>query len=352
MAKYNEGNRGGKDVFVGVDLHRKFWQVTIRTAEWEGKGYTVPPRWEALRSLLETYSPDRIKVVYEAGYFGFGLYDQIMEWGGECVVTPPSLIPREYGNRVKTDKKDSRKLADLLCRGLLKAVWVPPVEQRGHRQVLRTRRQLVRARVDVQLRIKAFLRFHGIELSEPRGRWSRTYVENLSRLRFGDRYVAESFGRYLEQYDFLSRQIAAQAALLRELSETAAYREAVIRMRTIFGIGLLSALEILLEIGDFTRFKRSSQIAAYVGLTPSQYSSGEKVRMGRITGIGKNALRAVLVEASWKLIARDGGMRRRYDLLKARAGGKRAIVAVARHLIICVRRMMLDGQPYVEIGTV
>jgi transposase len=347
MARYDEGNRGGKDVFVGVDLHRKFWQVTIRTAEWEGKGFTVPPRWEALRSLLEAYGPDRIKVVYEAGYFGFWLYDRIVEWGAECVVTPPSLIPREYGNRVKTDKKDSRKLADLLCRGLLKAVWVPPVEQRGHRQVLRTRRQLVRARVDAQLRIKAFLRFYGIEIPEPRGKWSRTYVENLKRFRFGDRYVGESFGRYLEGYDFLSRQIEAQTALLKELAETAPYREAVMRLRGIFGVGLLSAMEILLEIGDFTRFKRSSQIAAYVGLTPSQYSSGEKVRMGRITGIGKNALRAILVEASWKLVAQDGEMRRRYEVLKVRAGGKRAIVAVARHLIIRVRRMMLDGQPYV-----
>jgi transposase len=348
MTRYEREVRVGKEIFVGVDLHRRSWQVTVRTRDWEGKGYSIPPCWEALKALLERCQADKITVVYEAGYFGFWLYDEINAWGAKCIVTPPSLIPREYGNRVKTDRKDSKKLADLLCRGMLKEVWVPSGEQRGHRQVLRTRRQLVRDRVAVQLRIKAFLRFYGIEIPEPRGKWSRVYLTNLRRFKFGDSYLSKSFIRLLEQYDFLSEQIAAQTVLLKELSEAACYRESVGRLRSIFGIGLIAAMEILLEIGDFTRFKKAGQIAAYVGLTPSQYSSGDKVRMGRITGIGKGSLRALLVEASWRLISHDRQRRERYERLRARCGSKRAIVAIARWLITCVRRMMLDGQPYVE----
>jgi transposase len=131
--------------------------------------------------------------------------------------------------------------------------------------------------------------------------------------------MRESFQRLLEVYDFLTEQIAKQTQLLRELSQTPHYRE---------------------------RFRRAEQLAAYVGLTPSQYSSAEKIRMGRITGAGKNGLRAILVEASWKLITKDGAMRDKYERIKARSGAKRAIVAIARTLLLRSRRILLDDCPY------
>jgi transposase len=105
-------------------------------------------------------------------------------------------------------------------------------------------------------------------------------------------------------------------------------------------------LELLLELQDVSRFRKAEQLAAYVGLTPSQYCSADKVRMGRITGIGKNTLRAILVEASWKLITKDQVMREKYDRIKIRSGGKRAIVAIARTLLLRMRRMLLDKQAY------
>ncbi len=120
---------------------------------------------------------------------------------------------------------------------------------------------------------------------------------------------------------------------------------------TIPGIGMIAAMELLLEFQNVHRFQRADQLAAYVGLTPSQYSSADKVRMGRITCVGKNSLRAMLVQASWALIRKDGVMREKYDRLKSRSGGKRAIVAVARILLIRMRRMLLDNNPYV-IGLV
>ena len=118
-------------------------------------------------------------------------------------------------------------------------------------------------------------------------------------------------------------------------------------LMTIPGIGMIAAMELLLELQDVNRFQRADQLAAYVGLTPSQYTSAEKVRMGRITCVGKNSLRATLVQASWVLIRKDGVMQEKYDRLKSRSGGKRAIVAVARTLLIRMRRMLLDNEPYV-----
>jgi transposase len=335
-----------EELFVGIDLHKHRWHVTIRTFEVEVFSASIPGTWEALQRILARYVGYQLQAVYEAGYFGFRLHDRLVAHGIPCIVTPPSLVPQEYGNRVKTDRRDSSKLAHLLAKGMLKRVWVPSEEELYHRQVIRRRRQLVRDRVRTQSRIKAELSFYGIHLEEPKGRWTQIYFANLRRVNFGNRWMQESFNRLIEQYEFLRAQIDKQTQLLRELSETSLYRERVEILQSIPGIGIISAMELLLELQDVSRFRRAEQLAAYVGLTPSQYSSADKVRMGRITGIGKNTLRAILVEASWTLINKDQEMRQKYDRIKIRSGGKRAIVAIARTLLLRMRRMLMDGQAY------
>ena len=211
---------------------------------------------------------------------------------------------------------------------------------------MRRRRQLVRDRVRAQNRIKSELQLYGIALPEPKGRWTHIYFDNLSRIRFGDRWMQESFDRLLEQYELLSELIDKQTKVLRDLAKTESYRQRVEILSSIPGIGVITAMEILLELQDVSRFRRADQLAAYVGLTPSQYTSADKVRMGRITSMGKDSVRVALVEASWWLIRKDKAMRIKYEKIKARAGAKRAIVAVARILLLRIRRMILDGQHY------
>jgi transposase len=346
MANYQKVKREASTIYVGIDIHKRSWQVTVRTLEQELWKGSVAGNWEVLEKVLRRYSHYRVSVVYEAGFSGFWLYDRVVAWGAECIVTPPSLIPSDYGNRVKTDRLDSAKLALLLSRNMLKAVWVPDAESRGHRQVLRRRRQLVSDRVRIQCRIKSELACFGLSLPEIRGKWTSTFEQHLWQLRFSDRWQTESFHRLLTQYRMVSELIAQQTQLLKELSKLDRYREAVARLRSVPGIGLLTAMELLLELGDFTRFSRGNRLAAYVGLTPSQYSSGDKVRLGRITGIGKPQLRRNLIEASWILIRRDPAQAQRYEQLKQRCGSKRAIVASAHHLLLIVRRLMLDHQNY------
>ncbi len=120
------------------------------------------------------------------------------------------------------------------------------------------------------------LQFYGVPLVGPRGPWTLTYVERLWSIRFGDRWMQESFFRLLEQYGFLSEQIKKQTQLLRELSQTPLYRERVKILRSVPGIGLIAAMEVLVELQDVSRFRRAEELAAYVGLTPSQYSSADK----------------------------------------------------------------------------
>jgi transposase len=144
----------GETIFVGLDLHQRQWRVTIRTREVEITSASIPGDWPSLRRLPGRYPGHPLEVVYEAGCFGYWLHDRLVEFGAGCAVTPPSLIPRESGNRVKTDKRDSRKLALLLAEGMLKRVYVPTPREREHRAVVRRRRQLIRERVRAQCRIR------------------------------------------------------------------------------------------------------------------------------------------------------------------------------------------------------
>ena len=317
-------NRKRKDVikseelFVGIDIHKRTWHVTIRTDEVELFSGSIPGIWEVLRRLLDRYKAQRIYAVYEAGYFGFWLHDHLTEYGVDCLVTPPSLVPQEYGNRVKTDRRDSQKLARLLSKGMLKRIWVPSAEERFHRQVIRRRRQLVRDRVRIQNRIKAELHFYGVDLSAPQGKWTQIYFDNLRRIKFKNSWMQKSFSCLLDQYEFLCGQINKQTRLLKELSQLPRYRDRVEILRTIPGIGMINAMEILLELQDLSRFRRAEQLA----------------------------VRTALVESCWWLISKDTGMQRRYKKIKARAGAKRAIVAIARRLLLRIRRMLIDAQPY------
>jgi transposase len=337
----------GEELFVGIDLHKHRWHVTIRTFDVVVFSSSIAGRWEDLRRILRRYKNCRINAVYEAGYLGFWLFDLLTHYGVDCIVTPPSLIPQQYGTRVKTDRLDSRKLAHLLAKGLLKSVWVPSAKERFHRQVIRRRRQLVGDRVRTQNRIKSELCFYGVDLPGPRGKWTQVYFTNLQRIKFKNHWMQQSFNQLLEQYEFLCAQIDKQTQLLKQLAQLPLYRDRVKILRSIPGIGILTAMEILLELQDVSRFRRPEQLAAYVGLTPSQFSSADKIRMGRITGAGKKTVRAALVESCWHLIRKDKAMRKKYEQIKARAGGKRAIVAIARNLLLRIRKMLLDNHRYV-----
>lgn len=346
MKKYNRICPEGETVFVGIDLHRLSWHITVICSGEVIFSGAHPPEPDKLLNFLKRYRPNRIEAVYEAGYFGFSLYELLNASGVQCMVTPPTLLPMEYGNHVKTDRRDSRKLASFLSKRMLKAVWVPDPDLCAHRQTLRRRQQLMGDRVRVQQRIKSELCFFGLSIANPRGPWTESFFNRLKEIVFDNSYMKLSFLSLLNEYEYLNQLIEQQTRLLKELAASELYAEQVRLLRSVPGIGLISAMSLLLELGDITRFTRAEQLAAYVGLTPSQYSSGEHVRMGRITRCGKSDLRTVLTEAAWTAIKNDSELREVYDNLKFRRGAKKAIIAVARRLLLRCRRVLLDRMPY------
>jgi len=338
----------GKEVFVGIDVHKESWQVTVRVEGEEKFHGRMASEYRILRRVLDRFEGGKIRVAYEAGPCGFGLHDELRADGVEVIVVPPSLIPVESGNKVKTDKRDSRKLARLLEGNLLKRVYVLSEEDRADRELLRTRRQLVEHRNDVARQIKSKLLFYGVRspFSE-KGGWSKGFIRWIKELTLKWESVKVSFQSLIELYEYLTGQIMALNRKVAELSREDKYRERVKLLRSVPGIGVLIAMEILVEVQDMGRFRRAEELASYIGLTPSEFSTGQYIRQGRITRCGNKRVRTCLVESSWHLITKDPWMRRKYDRLKQWKGSKRAIIAIARTLIIRIRRILLNQEPYV-----
>jgi transposase len=346
--KENKINFKGKMVNIGVDMHKLSWRITALV---EGDVVLAvnlaKPRYDAFKQLISRFEGNYVRIAYEAGPGGFDLYDKLTNDGIDCIVTPPSLIPTESGNKVKTDKKDSHKLARLLEGNMLKKVWVLSPEERAHRQLVRTRRQIVNHRSDTMRQIKSLLLFHGIEVPfSSRQQWTGRFIKWLHEIDLGDEYLNASLKALIHLFDYLSAEKKRLTHDVIELARKDKYASKVKLLKSIPGIGALSAMEIMVEIQDISRFETADELAAFLGLTPSQYSSGEHIRMGHITHMGNDRLRTTLIESSWILINKNPLMRKKYENIKYRRGGKRAIVAVARSLSSCIRRILLDQTPY------
>jgi len=277
----------GKDVYIGIDVHKVNWHVAARVDGEEVFYGSMESEYHSLKKLLDRFKGCRIKVAYEAGPFGFWLYDKLVVDGIEAIVVPPSLIPKEPGNRVKTDKRDSRKLARLLESNMLKKVYVLTEEDRADRELTRTRRQLLEHRGDVMRQIKSKLLLYGIKypFSNKREYWSKRYVKWLRDLTFEQAALKAPFDILIDLYEYLTLQVKKISKQVVVLSRSDKYSHKMKLLKSVPGIGILIGMELLVELADIERFKTAEEIASYMGLTPSEYSSGQHVRQGRITRV-------------------------------------------------------------------
>jgi transposase len=337
----------GSDVFLGLDISKTSWHVTARSGGETLLSASFPPRREALNGLLARLKGCRVHSAYETGPFGYGLHDWLRSRQVDSMVVSAAHVPGEMGNRVKTDRRDGLKLARTLEAGLLRPIFVPGARQRADRELVRQRHRVQRDRCAAMVRIKSFFLTYDIEVPEEAGaHWSGDFEAWLRELKLEDR----SLDRVLEElrglYFDLDERVDALTKELRQMARSADYAPMVELLSTVPGIGWLSALTLVVEIVDFGRFPDGETLSSYAGLTPSEHSSGERIRHGHISRQGNPVVRSVLVESSWILIGRDPEMRRFYDRIKVRRGGKRAIVAVARKLCHRILAIAHSGKPY------
>jgi len=312
----------------------------------------ISPDPGLLTQLLTPFShlpKEKVHMVYEAGCFGFWLAQKLQKMGYSAIVTPPTMIPVQSGNKIKTDKRDSQKLALYLSKGLLKGVYIPEREVLFDREWTRTREQLVKHRATIEHQIKSKLLLHGdLHDYSHHGAWSLAWIRKL-RSGIKGSPLAPIVEVLLNARQALVEQIQGMNKKICFLSKEKRYQNQIVLLTSVPGIGRLSALKFILELGNqIDRFKNGDSFVANIGLTPSEYSSGPHVRQGKITRSGNKRLRSLLVEASWLFIRKNQKMYERYEEIKKRRGSKKAIVGTARRLAQILRRIILDNQPYQE----
>ena len=347
--------REGAAVYLGIDVSSVSWHLTARCAGETILSASFPPRQEGLSTLLDRLKKCRVRSAYETGPFGYGLHDWLTSRGVESSVVPAARIPVVAGNKVKTDRRDSLKLATTLEAGMVRSIYVPSPESRADRELVRQRQRVQWTRCTAMARLKSFFLTYGIPVPPEAGtHWKGTFVAWLKKLRLEDPVLHEVFENARSLYFDLDERVKRFDVRLRDMARSQRYAEQMELLTTVPGIGTLTALTLAVEIVDWSRFTSGEAFSAFAGLTPSEYSSGDKIRHGKITRQGNAILRRILVESSWVLIRKDPGMRRFYEEIKIRRGAKRAIVAVARklcHRIVAIMRTQevyrvgADGAP-------
>jgi transposase len=282
-------------VTVGLDVHARSIRLAAIRADELLDERTLPYDEEAVERLLRRWPV--VRCCYEAGPTGFALYRHLTERGIDCAVVAPGLVPRRPGDRVKTDPRDARKLARLLAGGLLEPIHVLSPEEEAARDLIRAREDGRLDRMRDRHRLSTFCPRHGRRL--PGRSWGVARRKWLSDQRFPFPAQQLTLTTYLHALDLVDSRIEALERAIAEAAETGPWRELVAKLRCLRGIDTLTALGLAVEIGDFSRFGTAQEFMAFVGLVPSERSSGERRRQGSITKVGNSHVRRLLVESAW-----------------------------------------------------
>ncbi len=289
-------------VYVGLDVHKDTIAVAVAVAGrsepvYRGEISNTPT---AVKRLLGKLSPDGevMSVCYEAGRCGYVLHRQIMNMGHDCIVVAPGLIPRKAGDRVKTDRRDALTLARLHRAGELTAVWAPGPEQESMRDLTRAREDLKAIERTARQRLGAFLLRHGQGYTG-KSRWTQAHFRWIERLKMATEVQQIVLQEYVDTVLDAQRRVAALTQQMQQAVQDWSLRPVVEALMALRGVQLITAMTVLAELGDITRFDSPSQLMAYLGLVPSEHSSGGSRRQGGITKTGNGHARRVLVEAAW-----------------------------------------------------
>lgn len=315
---------------VGLDVHKQSISValllpgSVKAVQWEMRNEAGEVR-RLVRRLRRDAGESAVLCAYEAGPCGYVLQRQLAREGVACQVVAASLIPRKPGDRIKTDRRDARKLAELLRAGLLTEVRPPSAAEEAFRDLCRCRENaradLMRARHRLgKMLLRRDLRY--VE-GRPWTEQHRSWLWSLKLEHATERMVLEDYLLAVEQ---VSTRLATLDAQLKEVADQEPYRERVGWLRCLRGIDTITAVSILAELHGFERFAKPRQLMAYLGLVPSESSSGASVHRGAITKTGNRHLRRLLTEAAHHCRHRPGvgaALRRR------RAGQPAAVIALA-----------------------
>jgi transposase len=292
-----------RTVCVGLDTHKAKIAVAVAEPGREGEVRfhgEIANQPEAVRRLIERLADKhgRLKVCYEAGPCGYGLHRQVTALGHDCTVVAPSLVPRRPGDRVKTNRRDAVALARLHRAGELTAVWIPDPVHEAMRDLVRARTAAMEAVRRARQQLQGFLLRHE-RVFTGRKTWSPAHRRWLAGLRFAHPAQQIVLQEQIDTIEEAERRRDRLGQQIRELVPDWLMAPVVTALQAMRGVAFLSAVVLVAEVGDFRRFTTPRQLMAWLGLVPSEHSSGAKVERGGITKAGNGRARRVLVEGAW-----------------------------------------------------
>lgn len=342
-----------QDFYVGVDVHHKSWKVTIRTAATEVRTMSMPPEPSGLVRYLERHFPGgRYHSAYEAGFSGFWAHRQLEELGVHNRVVHAADVPTsDKERRQKDDVRDSRKLACQLEKGDLKAIYVPDPELAQLRSLCRLRERSRAQTHRLKNRIKGFLKYYGIQMEEDSAyrHWSGVFISRLEALCVEPGPGSDALAITIDALKEESKRLATITRKLRKHCKEGPGAEVVSLLRSIPGIGPITAMTLYTEIQDIERFPDLDRFNSFLGLIPSTASSGDQDRSYGITPRCNKKMRALLIEAAWVSIRYDEELLQDFSRLSNRMKKQAAIVRIARKLAARIARVWRTEEPYKKV---
>jgi transposase len=333
----NKLNFEGQNLYVGIDVHKNQWNVSIMSEHLEHKTFSQKPEAGDLVNYLKRNFPGaNYYSAYEAGFSGFWAHRDLEKLQIKNIVVNAADIPTTQKEKTqKTDKRDSRKIARSLRAGELEAIYVPGEKAQADRTLIRTRTSVRKDLSREKNRVKSFLNFYGIQQPERfhGSSWSKNYMQWLGEIPFEEPSAKYSLQIILKEVEGLRKLLLEVTGHIRTLSRSEAYEENMKLLTGVPGVALITGMTLLTEIEDIKRFQNTDKFAGYVGLVPNTHSSGDKENVSEITFRGHPFLREMPVESAWTAARMDPALHLAFSTYCKRMKPNQAIIRIARKLL-------------------
>jgi transposase len=350
MTKLNKTlNFAGQKIFVGIDVHKRTWNLTLFCGSMFLRTFSQPPSVDAVKTLLQRDYPGADYLCgYESGYSGFWIYREFERRGIRCQILHAADIPTTHKGQVnKRDSVDSFKIAQALSHNTGNPIYVPDPETESFRGLLRYRERLLRDIRTCKNRIRSLLLYQGYEVPERFGmQWSNNFIQWLKTFEIEQPYVRTTLNHMINEMELLRGSLLKVNHDVRALQNLEKHRSRMQTLMSVVGVGPLTAITLITEIFDINRFSSFRKLNSFVGLCPMEHSSGDHQYIGNVTVRHNAQLRHLMIEAAWTAIRHDPVMLLVFTDWAKRMGRKKAIIKVARKLLSRIRSVWINNIAY------
>jgi transposase len=348
--KQKKVDLSGSRCYVGVDVHKSTYYVALLSEDGNRLQFSTPSDPRGLLAKLNDMGVTILSLAHETGPTGYGLAWACQEAGVPVVVAATSKIPRPVSAGGKTDRLDAMKLVEFLAKGMLKSVTIPTHDEYGLREMERRRQRLIDSRRKLKQSIKSFLLRNGFSDAVRLEQWTKAAIESLRRLEMANTYLQATLDSFMAELDLIEAQIKKLKGALTQESLRQGKGELLRNLQTIPGVGPTVAQTFVAEIFRPERFERAEEVCAYVGLAPIISQSGQSQGKAFLRRVGQDYFRSILVESAWTSVRRDKYFRDFYARIRSKTNlSQKAIVAVARKLLIIIWRVAVENRVYKPI---